>query len=258
MEITRPLAQVSQHDVAIAGGKGAALGELMKADFSVPPGFVILASVYDHFMVDGVIHDDVRAAIERAFDELGAQYVAVRSSATVEDGATASWAGELETFLHTTKDTLIENVERCWKSLSSERAAKYRQEKGLMNEPISVAVVVQKMVESEVSGVAFSVHPVTEDPNQMIIEAARGLGDRVVSGEITPDAYVLDKNDLSIVEQQLSDENDPCLNFVQTKELAKLVIDIGKHFGFPCDVEWAMAKGKFYILQSRPITTLTN
>lgn len=205
-------------------------------------------------------------------------FVAVRSSATAEDSAVASWAGELETYLDTTEKRLIENVKKCWSSLYTPRAIFYRQEKKLLNTKVSVAVVVQAMIQSEVSGVAFTVHPVSRDKNQMIIEAGWGLGEAIVSGQITPDAYVIDKRDLSIMDinaakQEMmiirktsggvkhvkvpkAREEKQKLNGRQIVELAKICLNIEKHYKNPQDIEWALAKGKFYITQSRPITTL--
>jgi pyruvate,water dikinase len=113
---------------------------------------------------------DIETEIKAHFKKLGAKFVAVRSSATAEDSASAAWAGQLDTFLNTTEEVLIEKVKHCWASLFTPRAIFYRFEKGLHNTKISVAVVVQKMVDSEISGIAFSVHPVTEDYNQLIIE----------------------------------------------------------------------------------------
>jgi pyruvate,water dikinase len=153
--------------------------------------------------------------------KLGAKYVAVRSSATAEDSASAAWAGQLDSFLNTTEKDLLKNVQRCWASLFTPRAIFFRHElfdknrtadkRGLKETQmhadkgkIGVAVVVQKMVESEVSGIAFSVHPVTEDRNQMIIEAGLGLGEAIVSGQITPDSYVVEKKPRRILDKNIS------------------------------------------------------
>ena len=230
------------------------------------------------------------------FKKLDSQYVAVRSSATAEDSKIASWAGELETYLNTSEKNLLENIKHCWSSLFTSRAifyacekglyatSKSRQAKGYKYSPIrcdiSVAVVIQKMVESEVAGICFTVHPVTEDRNQMIIEAGWGLGEAVVSGQITPDAYVIDKRGYKILDINVSEQEKMIVRsskkemdneFVQVPldkkdkqklsdkeivQLAKDCHDIEKHYGFPVDIEWAMEKGKFYITQSRPITTL--
>ena len=240
MTYTKPFSELTKHDGDTAGGKGASLGEMTRAGIPVPPGFVILTNAFEHFLdvtdlrqevesnLEQVDHtavhtaeraseqiqslimvadmpSDIQNEIERTFKELGAQYVAVRSSATAEDGAENAWAGQLDSFLNTTSGTLLENVKKCWASLFTPRAIFYRIEtqtrtsargqEGLGESHVSVAVVVQKMVESESSGIAFSVHPVTEDRNQLIIEAGWGLGEAIVSGSITPDSYVVEKED---------------------------------------------------------------
>ena len=175
-----------------------------------------------------------------------------------------------------TKD-LLEKVKKCWSSLFTPRAIFYRFEQKLHKTKVSVAVVIQVMVQSEVSGITFTVHPVTEDPNQMIIEAGLGLGEAVVSGMITPDAYVIDKEDFNLIDINVAEQekyiiktpkgtefidisgnkgHKQKLSNAQIIELAKICINIEKHYGFPCDIEWAWHKKKFYITQSRPITTL--
>lgn len=307
---------ISKKDVAIAGGKGASLGEMTGAKIPVPPGFVVLANAFDRFleetqlkeeiaarlkevkmddtnsverasvMIRDDIHDrpmpkDLQKEILEAFDALDAKLVAVRSSATAEDSSVASWAGELETFLNTSRKNVIERVRECWSSLFTPRAIFYRHEKKLIDHYVSVAVVVQKMIQSEISGIAFTVHPVTEDPDQMIIEAGYGLGEAIVSGQITPDSYVVSKNDLSIIDINIGEQTKKlikcpgagkkCANKwlklgaegkkqkltgQQVVEVAKICKQIEKHYKFPCDIEWAVAGRKIYITQSRPITTL--
>ncbi len=311
-EYTRHFAELSAKDALIAGGKGASLGEMHNSGITVPEGFVVLSTTFDRFIkatgleaeiaaeLDKVNHKEVHT-VERAsetikalilghevpveiqkeitekFEKLNAQFVAVRSSATAEDSSAAAWAGQLESFLNTTKKCLLENVKKCWASLFTPRAIFYRFEKGLRNTNISVAVVVQKMVESQESGIAFSVHPVTQDFNQLIIEAGFGLGEAIVSGQITPDSYVVDKRSWKIIEltvneqakglyrkadggnewKQLAEKGKKqVLSEKEITELSKLIAKIEDHYGFPVDVEWAREKGKFYIVQSRPITTL--
>ncbi len=315
MNSVKTLSELCKGDTAIAGGKGASLGELMSAGIPVPPGFVVVASVFDEFLslsgldveieavlntVDQremhtvenasekihalILRTEMPAKLEKeildAFKNLGATFVAVRSSATAEDGETAAWAGQLETYLNTTEKNVIENVLKCWASLFSPRAIFYRFQKGMKKDKVSVAVVVQEMVESEKSGIAFSVHPVTQDRNQMIIEAGLGLGEAIVSGTITPDSYVVRKNDLHIIERQTyvqkkglfrkknggnewrnideKEGSSPALSGKETRELAALIVKIEKHYGFPVDVEWAQAKGVWFVTQSRPITTLSS
>ncbi len=310
----KKFSELSKNDAAIAGGKGASLGEMTKAGVPVPPGFVVSAGTFDKFLelagidadIDTIIskvnHHEIHAVeqaskeiqaiilnsstpkeieleIKTEFKKLKTKYVAVRSSATAEDSNSAAWAGQLDSFLNTNEENLLDNVKKCWASLFTPRAIFYRFEKELHNQKISVAVVVQKMVESEVSGIAFSVHPVTEDYNQIIIEAGFGLGEAIVSGQITPDSYVIAKDNLKILDKNIytqergiyrskdNKSNDwinidnkkgssQCLSDEQILELSKLIIGIENHYGFPCDIEWAMEGGDFYIVQSRPITTL--
>lgn len=264
-----------------------------------------------------ILNTEMPEAISREVTEslshLGCKYVAVRSSATAEDSNTAAWAGQLESYLNTTKENLLENVKKCWASLFTPRAIVYRFEKfggrdainrvSTEDSHISVAVVVQKMIQSEVSGIAFSVHPVTQDRNQMIIEAGYGLGEAIVSGQITPDSYVIGKQPppqpllrkegrrmlsspyegeekggvrildktISTQERMLlrgtnggtewkpvsrSDQNKQKLSDSEMIELSELILKIENHYSFPVDVEFALENRKFYIVQSRPITTL--
>ncbi len=311
MSFIRSLADISSKDVASAGGKGASLGEMINAGIPVPPGFVVVAKAFDAFLketelvteIDAMLgrvninamhtvedaSEKIQALIEnatmptdiakeilKAHKTLGARFVAVRSSATAEDSAAAAWAGQLETHLNVQEKTLLKEVQKCWASLFSPRAIFYRFEQKLQKKKISVAVAVQEMVESEKSGVAFSVHPVTQDRNQMIIEAAFGLGEALVSGMITPDSFVIRKDNSAIIDIQIHEQtkgmfrgkdggtswqtvkkkDKASLSASEVKEFAKLLLKIEKHYGFPVDVEWAQVKGKFFILQSRPITTL--
>jgi pyruvate,water dikinase len=315
MDLIKPFKQISKSDTSIAGGKGASLGEMFQAGIPVPDGFVILSTTFDRFIeetdlnveldaiLDKVRYQDISSVenaseeikglilnakmpkdiakdIENNFSNLGSKFVAVRSSATSEDSSTAAWAGQLESYLNTTDMDLLENVKKCWASLFTPRAIFYRKEKNLHKSKISVAVVVQKMVDSECSGIAFSVHPVTQDENQIIIEAGFGLGEAIVSGQITPDSYVVEKKprriiDKNVIVQERALYRGPKggnewknlskeigekqeLSDKEILELAEIILRIEKHYGFPCDIEWAREKGKFYIVQSRPITTLEN
>jgi len=314
MELTRIFLELNKMDADIAGGKGASLGEMSQTGIPVPPGFVVLATTFDEFIkeshlfqeidsiLDQVNHKDInsvemasekiQALVRHAvmpesiareilsqFKELNTEYVAVRSSATAEDGAEHAWAGQLDSYLNIKEENLLEKVQHCWASLFTPRAIFYRFEKGLHDTKISVAVVVQKMVNSEVSGIAFSVHPVTEDRNQMIIEAGFGLGEAIVSGSVTPDSYVVEKEPRRIIDVNVSTQSkgmyristggsewqdlpepkasSQVLNESQILEFADLIMRIENHYGFPCDIEWAFEQEKFYITQSRPITTLS-
>lgn len=312
MTFTKTFKELSKRDVAIAGGKGASLGEMTRAGLKVPPGFVVLASAFDRFLKETNLDAEIEArlkivnkkdlnTVDRASNEIRAilaktkmpkdleteiltnfkklktKFVAVRSSATSEDSKTASWAGELETYLNITEKDVIKQVMKCWSSLFTPRAIFYRFEKKLHKTKVSVAVVIQKMVQSEISGITFTVHPVTKDPNQMVIEAGLGLGEAIVGGMITPDTYIIHKDGFSILDINVSKQAFAIVktakgNFKkrlsstegsrqkltgrQIVELAKLCKQIEKHYAHPQDVEWVFEKNQFYITQSRPITTL--
>jgi len=313
MAIIKDFKEISKKDALIAGGKGASLGEMTRAGIPVPSGFVILSNAFEKFLeqtdlsveISSILHsvnhneihtvesasekikalilsakipEDITNEIQMFFNDLDAKYVAVRSSATAEDSATAAWAGQLESYLNTTSEMLLENIKKCWASLFTPRAIFYRFEKKLNNQKISVAVVVQKMVQSEVSGIAFSVHPVTQDKNQLIIESGFGLGEAIVSGQITPDSYVIEKEPRRIINKSINVQTKLLIRngsggnrwktLLKEKgekqtlfdyeifELADLIIKLENHYGFPVDVEWAREKDRFYIVQSRPITTL--
>lgn len=317
MKYTKKFIELSRKDSHIAGGKGASLGEMLNNKIPVPDGYVVTADTFDNFLsktdltqeikailetvntkaihtvedasekIQGIIKsakmpEDIEFEILSRFKELNAEYVAVRSSATAEDGVDHAWAGQLNSYLNTREESLLEMVQNCWASLFTPRAIFYRFEKGLNTTNISVAVVVQKMVNSEKSGIAFSVHPVTEDYNQIIIEAGFGLGEAIVSGAITPDSYVVTKEPKEIIDVNVntqnkalyrgtektehgfnewkdlseSQANEQVLNKDQILELSTIIETIENNYSFPCDIEWAFEDGKFYIVQSRPITTL--
>ena len=312
MKYVKNLSEINKNNVDIAGGKGASLGELINAGVAVPPGFVLLSGAFKKFTNQSTIKSEIKKALDQtkiddvnsidkasnvlrdvihditiqpeivdeileSHKQLNSSYVAVRSSATAEDSQLASWAGELETYLNTTEADLIENIKKCWSSLFTSRAIFYRHEKKLIDHDVEVAVVVQKMIQSEISGICFTVHPVTQDKNQMIIEASFGLGEAIVSGAITPDSYIIDKNNLEITNINIGQQNKKMvqennknvwldlsaeesskqkLNEDLTKEVAKTCQKVEDHYGFPCDIEWAIENGELYITQSRPITTL--
>lgn len=308
-----PFSKISKKNVDIAGGKGANLGEMTKGGIPVPPGFIVLALAFERFLEESDIGVEISAELDRLnhkdltsvdrfsheardmiakakfpadlkkifldeFDNLKARYVAVRSSATAEDSDVASWAGELESYLYITRSKLFKTIKTCWSSLFTPRAIFYRFEKKLHKTKVSVAVVVQKMVNSEMAGVCFTAHPVTRDRNQMVIEAGWGLGEAIVSGRITPDTYVIDKKrheilDINVSHQEemiikkgksgtkvakvkKADQDKQILSGKQIIELANICHNIEKYYKKPQDIEWAFEKGKFYIVQTRPITTL--
>lgn len=290
MKYTNFFSQLTKNDVTIAGGKGASLGEMFNSHIPVPDGFVVLSEAFEKFLaqahlIKGIndvlksvdyhvpsavdkasekirglissheIPPDIKKEIVTCFKMLNAKLVAVRSSATAEDSGDLAWAGQLETYLNVNEDDVPSKVKKCWSSLFTPRAIFYRFKNKLNTSKISVAVVIQKMVNAQKAGTAFSVHPVSEDPNQIIIEAAHGLGEAVVSGSVTPDSYIVEKKSKKIITTNKTHSRQ-VLTENEILALSEIVLKIERHYGFPCDIEWAFENGAFYITQSRPITTL--
>ncbi|RLF23177.1 MAG: phosphoenolpyruvate synthase [Thermoprotei archaeon] len=234
---------------------------------------------------------DIEEAIREAYRELCARVgfrehrlpVAVRSSATAEDLPDASFAGQQETYLNVIgEDEVIEKVKKCWSSLFTPRAIFYREQKGFKHEKVLISVAVQKMVNAKAAGVMFTLHPVTGDESKIVIEANWGLGESVVSGAVTPDEYVVDKNTFKIVEKRVSKktvwsvrdprtgethimplpedlQEKPCLTDDEVLELAKLGVKIYEHYKRHMDIEWAIDKDmpfpqSVFIVQARPET----
>ncbi len=236
------------NDVNLVGGKGASLGEMVKMGIPVPSGFVITTEAF---------HKDTTEEALKAFDLLGAKKVAVRSSAVAEDSSKASWAGQLETYLNVSKEELIDRIKDCWHSINSQRALSYAGKQNLSKEKLLVAVVVQKMVDSQVSGVMFTVNPVSLDKNEIMIESVKGLGETLVQGSITPDNFIVNKENLEIESRDLSSIDEQTISDGNIKKLVELGKTIEDHYGSPQDIEWATDdQNKIWILQSRPITTL--
>jgi pyruvate,water dikinase len=300
-------------DVPRAGGKGANLGELVRAGLPVPPGFVVTADAFLAVMAEHGVRDDLfdiatsvdiedasalaaaserlqdlvhkadvpgplRDEIVRAYERIGGGRVAVRSSATAEDSADASFAGMNQTFTNVEgADDVVRRVVDCWASLYGARVVAYRKARGISTEP-AIAVVVQRMVASERSGVLFTADPTTGDRDRIVIEAAFGLGEVVVGGEVEPDTYIVDKHTKTPIQIRvgiqthaiLTDADDGnrrielspeegakrVLSDAEVAELAALGVRVEAHYGMPQDLEWAIAGGDTYVLQARPITTL--
>jgi len=231
------------------------------------------------------IADAVKSAYEELSRRVGAKdvYVAVRSSATAEDLADASFAGQQETYLNVKGvDELLEKTVKCWSSLFTPRAIFYRTEKGFAHEKVFISVGVQKMVNSKAAGVMFTINPVTGDPNQIVIEGNYGLGESVVSGAVTPDDFVVDKRTMKIIEKKVSKktvqyirdtktgktvhmevpaekQEQPCISDEEILKLAELAVRIEKHYGTAQDIEWAIDSdvpfpSNVFIVQSRPET----
>ena len=311
--------EINKESISEAGGKGANLGEMTQAGFPVPPGFVIPSAGYKLFIsenqfakkikdilettnvkhprelqnasekIRGILHsgkipDEIKFETVKRYNKMGSwvksAVVAVRSSATAEDLPGASFAGQQETYLNVQGDAnLLESVRDCWASLFTARAIFYREENKFDHFKVALAVIVQEMIQSEVSGIAFTVDPRGHDKHKMIIEAIWGLGELIVQGSITPDKYEVERHSLEIlsaekqsqtlqlvkVGRENKERSVPVhrrdrqkLTEPKIKELSGILQKIHTHYYFPQDIEWAYKGGKFYIIQSRPITTLGN
>lgn len=281
-------------DVDRAGGKGASLARLAALGLPVPPGFVVPAGRLVASLPDGgaelraALPDPGRAQaavaraappaeIAAAYEELGDDVpVAVRSSACAEDSEAASYAGQQETFLYVRGAGAVrERVRDCWASFFSERALFYRQRHGSLDD-LGMAVVVQRMVRADVAGVLFTCNPVQGRRDRMVVEAVLGLGEAAVSGQVTPDHYVIKRDgtlkrrrvatqpfeivpapDASgTVQSQLEPEAGGAqkLGDEQLRELAGVGDELERRLGGPQDIEWAYEDGRLYVLQARPVT----
>ena len=306
--------EIKKEDVLVAGGKGANLGEMTSAKINVPSGFVITADAYRDFLkvngIDILIENGIKKsaddekillneaehfrgkiksgkfpeqlenAIREKYFNLGNNTrVAVRSSATAEDLPDASFAGQQETYLNVQGiESVLNGVRNCYASLWGNRAVSYRFHQGYDQTSVSIAVVIQEMIESEKSGVLFTVNPVNKKENEMQINASFGLGESVVSGRVTADSYIIDKSgniievnigsketqiiygDKETVEVSVNSDKRKtrALNDREILELMKCGLEIEKHYGMPMDIEWAIKNDIVYILQARAITTLKN
>jgi len=258
--------------VALAGGKGASLATMTAEDLPVPPGFVIASTAFEAVVDTDALRELMRGgdldaaramvgAAEPPKEPIGRHYaeltglVAVRSSACAEDSEAASYAGQQETYLNTDGlADVLANVVRCWLSFFTERAVFYRGEKGSLDD-VAMAVVVQQMVDSQRSGVLFTVDPVHGRRDRMVVEAARGLGEAVVSGEVTPDNYTLGRD--GVVKKSRVVGAERVLSDADCAALAGLGRRLADLHGGPQDIEWAFdADGRLFLLQSRPITTI--
>jgi len=310
--------EVGKKDVASVGGKGANLGELTNAGIPVPPGFIVTSDAYYKFLKETQFLDlirqklgslnphnskqlqkiaeeiqqiilkspippDIAREIRKAYDKMGGGLVAVRSSATAEDLPDASFAGQQSTFLNVQGGSnVVDAVRGCWASLFNARAIFYRAEQNFDHFKVGIAVPVQRMVQSQASGVMFTLEPVTSDQHKIVIEAVYGLGEAIVSGEVTPDLFIIDKDKLQIISKKVNRQkwqliknpssHNGQLNIkapipaklqsaqkISDEEVLKLA-SIGKniedHYKFAQDIEWAKESGQLYITQSRPVTTI--
>ena len=310
--------EVTKDDVALVGGKGANLGEMTRAEIPVPPGFIVTADAYFSFLAEYKLDDEIRnllapldtgntrqlyqvaelvkqritsAAmpkkltnqIKSAYVKLGKCPVAVRSSATAEDLPTASFAGQQSTFLNVQgEEAVVTAVQKCWASLFEPRAIFYRQQQGFDHFKVGIAVPVQKMVQSEASGVMFTIEPVTSDRSKIVIEAVLGLGEAIVGGEVNPDLYIVEKAGLKIATKQIgkqqwqliknpdgtsdrinikvplsvSSQNQQKISDDEIVSLARLAKRLEDHYKCPQDIEWAKQDKQILIVQTRPVTTI--
>jgi rifampicin phosphotransferase len=311
MSLVLDLGDPAARSVGVAGGKGSSLARLVEAGFLVPPGLVVSADADRAFRGADPAFEDALTRLEperpevlrrqceavrerllalalpeALVAELSARLpallsrgpVAVRSSSTLEDLAGAAFAGQHDTFLNrSTLESVLDAVRRCLASLWEDRAVRYRAERGYRQQDATMAVVIQSMVASESAGVAFTVHPVTGDPNRLLVNSAWGLGETVVSGEGGVDQFVLDRATGRVVEAEVAEKERAIvsaedgtravalpegrakarsLSDAELSELWRLAISVERNAGFPQDIEWATSGGRMYLLQSRPITKL--
>lgn len=309
--------EVDKDDIPLVGGKGANLGEMARNGFPVPRGFIVTSKAYFDFLEENKLKSRIHQELKKIKAEdpqtineasekvkklilsgqispglareiilnylklgslLTQALVAIRSSATAEDLPTASFAGQQKTFLNIRGEAnVLKKIQECWASLFEARAIFYREEKGFDHFKVGLAVPVQEMVPAEISGVMFTINPITHQKNQIIIEAVWGLGEYIVQGEVTPDTYLVDKNNLEILSKRVEKQEVQLIKVgsltkqakvsrrlklkrkltdKQIKELAALGKKIHNHYFYPQDIEWVFYKKKFYIVQSRPVTTI--
>jgi len=304
---------IDKNDLPLVGGKGANLGEMTKAGFPVPKGFAVTTYAYDQFVEENALNtflkdsinnldvhnpkelervaESIQRKIERgnipeeivkdvfdAYKKDKLNLVAVRSSATAEDLPDASFAGQQATFLNVKGEAnLLDKVRKCWASLFTARAIFYRNENKIPHEKVKISVMVQEMVQSKVSGVMFSIDPVSNDKETIVIEAVWGLGEMIVQGQVVPDRYKIQKETFSILSKEISTQDVELIRIGgETKEsdvpqkirasqkiddkkiieLAKYASRLQEHYYFPQDVEWAFDGKNLYIVQTRPVTTI--
>jgi len=260
-----PLHDLTRADVNRVGAKAANLGELAHANFPVPDGFVLTTRAFDRFVNANTLSEsnapeqvaraplpsDIADALRAAVEPLNGTGLAVRSSGVAEDLAGASFAGQYETILDVHGyDALADAVRQCWASAFSARVAAYKNSKG-QTDHASMAVLVQQLVQADAAGVAFTANPVNGNRDETVVSAVRGLGERLVSGNASPDEWIVRGQDAT---QQSAPEN--AIDANQARAIAAMARDAEKHFGAPQDVEWAIANNQLFMLQARPITTL--
>lgn len=310
---------VDRDDGELVGGKGANLGEMTKAGFPVPPGFIVTSPAYFHFLTENHLRGKIKAllsgldvhntpeltrisaqirklinqaqvpsnlatSIMKAYLKLGLGVpVAVRSSATAEDLPGASFAGQQDTFLNVSGDAnVLLKVKDAWSSLFTPRAIFYRSQKHFDHFRVGIAIPVQRMIQSEASGVMFTINPTNNDKSVVVVEAILGLGELIVQGAVTPDHFEVLKRNVTIVSKQINRQTKMMVKVVKDHQVenvvkpvpsnrqscakvkddvvvrvAKMGMKLQQHYFFPQDVEWSVESGRIYIVQTRPITTIS-
>lgn len=259
MQYVKSLDDVSDDDIYLAGGKAMSLANLKRNNVPVPPGFVILSQAYRAFGKSGEFPDHLKDQVLQYVKKFRNALFAVRSSASLEDSSSSSWAGQLESFLNIGREGVFEAIQKCWSSVSALRVRDYIQQLGLADTEVQMAVIVQRMVSAKVAGVCFTAHPVLNDNNLIFIEVVRGLGEPLVQGKIAGDTYIVDKDKMIIVEKNISCEariEDSGFSDEHILILSRIAKDIENIYSKPQDIEWAFDGKKFFIVQSRPITTI--
>ncbi|MBN1124214.1 MAG: hypothetical protein JXA82_04340 [Sedimentisphaerales bacterium] len=274
--LIRSLDSLSEADRPFVGSKATNLARMIHTSLPVPSGFVISTEVFRVHIpvsileedpavirtrIEGMtLSDDLLQQIELHYHALGETTVAVRSSATDEDLPGHSFAGQYESFLNiSTAEECIEAVKKCWASLWSDRAVEYRRQNGIDPGTIAMAVIVQEMIDADVSGLVFTADPVTGDRQNIVVEAAPGLGENIVQGRVEPQRFTLNRNDFTVLNRQLpSPDTLACLDEHQLRQLAQKAIKVEGLFKNPQDIEWSIKDGQIWLLQARPITSLSN
>jgi pyruvate,water dikinase len=271
----RSLSSLSLADLASVGGKAAALGEIARAGCRVPPGFVVPREYRERELHGDLDQSAFESEVVQRCDELGQGSFAVRSSGVSEDGTDASWAGQFTTYLDVKRGDVAARIRECWQSPGSAHASAYAARHDALDRRWDLAVIVQAMVASTISGVLFTVDPVSKDPGRCAIEAVAGLGEPLVQGEVTPQSYVLDRETGEVLEEHegqqraalrltdggmervaLADRSEAKLSEARLSELVETGLRLEKHFERPQDIEWVYEDDVLSVVQSRPITTL--
>lgn len=284
--LTLPLSKIQKIDRPLVGEKAYRLSELFKQDVSVPKAFVITTESFnlflkEHFfeflhqaltkdlsladkaffasqLKEKILKEEIphklRVEILERFTQFGFEKVSLRSSATVEDGKRASFAGQFETFLNISKDNLLEKIKACWASLFSPRVVVYTHKKKLSLKKIKMAVIVQKMVKPQLAGNLVTKNLLKNREKEILIEIAEGLGDKITAGTVTPEQIFIDKSSFSVTYHRLATRDKGLLSEDKAKYLSKLGLLIEQVFKIPQEIEWAIEKDKVFILQTRPLT----